>query len=336
MSSNEADPPAPPTPEDAEDSNDDESPALQDEEDQALADEAASLDGYFSDAPLDSAPHLTLPDLRSDFDSAIVLTNLPRVPKSKLEKLTKVITKLVSRIGTLASSSDTGFGGVLLPCGDDDGSGKGCMTLGFALVEYVSPEEASKASEVLRGYKFDKNHSLGVYPYDRTVDLADLEENEFTEPDPEPFRERPDTSAWLEDPSQRDEFVLRHGKEMEVYWSDGKCDPVLDYGGERERDAGVAWCEYYASWSPHGSYLATLVPSKGVILWGGSSYEKLGRFPAPGVEFVLFSPQENYLLTNNNRRDDPNAVKIFSVQTGKLLRGFPLFPPKFLPENLNK
>lgn len=87
--------------------------------------------------------------------------------------------------------------------------------------------------------------------------------------------------------------------------------------------------EYYVHWSPKGSYLATLVPAKGVILWGGPNYEKIARFPSPGVQFVVFSPCETYLLTNNNDKNDEAAIKVFRVGTGQKLREFPLFPKDF-------
>ena len=292
----------------------------------ALAAEAASLDGYFSDAPLTPEPRY--PPLNESFDTAVVITNLPRVGAAKIDKLTKVVTKLVSRIGNLAASDD--FPGVYLPL--DEAKDE---SYGFAICECETLEEARQAIEVLSGYKFDKNHSLQVIPYGRAQALQDVDADagaEFEAPEPEPFRERPNTSSWLEDPVQRDQFVLREGKETIVKWSDGKTEPVVDYDGGREKEAGVAWCEYYTRWSPQGSYLATLVPAKGVILWGGDGFQKIARFPAPGVEFVLFSPRENYLLTCNNKRDDPNSIKIFSVQTGKLLRAFPLYPKDFLPE----
>ena len=168
----------------------------------------------------------------------------------------------------------------------------------------------------------------------RAIELANLEDGEFKEPDPAPFVEKPDTSTWLQDPSQRDQFVIRHSKETIVHWSDGKHDPAVDYDGKREKEAGVAWCEYYVQWSPGGSYLATMVPAKGVILWGGKNFEKLGRFPAAGVKVVNFSPQEKFFLTSNDNRNDPEAIKIFSIESGKLMRAFPLFPKDFLPENL--
>jgi hypothetical protein len=45
-----------------------------------LEEEAAALDGYFSDAPLDPKP--IYPTLKETFESAIVITNLPKVCSS--------------------------------------------------------------------------------------------------------------------------------------------------------------------------------------------------------------------------------------------------------------
>lgn len=288
----------------------------------ALAAEAAELDGYFSDTPLNPQPDY--PPLRKSFEATIIITNLPKVPMAKYEKLTKVIIKLVSRIGNLAKSEETGFNGTVMPFNEEKGS-----TLGFAFVEYETPEEAKNAIGVLDGYKFDKNHSLSVTPYSRAEKLQDLAEAEFVEPTPAPFVEKPNATSWLEDSSQRDQFVLRFGKETVVHWFDAKNEPVVDYDGAREKEAGVSWCEYYCHWSPKGSYLATLVPARGVILWSGGTYEKVGRFVAPDVKTVLFSPQENYLITNNMRTDDDSAIKVYHIQSGKLLRAFPLFPENF-------
>jgi len=51
------------------------------------------------------------------------------------------------------------------------------------------------------------------------------------------------------------------------------------------------------------------------------------------VRMVLWSPQENYLLTSNEDPDDPVACKVYHVQTGNLLRAFPLFPDNISKEN---
>ncbi|EED89071.1 predicted protein, partial [Thalassiosira pseudonana CCMP1335] len=269
--------------------------------------------------------------LNTSYDRCVILTNLPKVNEAKYEKLSKVVLKLVSRIGNLASyeGSDE-FTGFYMPFDKEGDATKGC-----AFIEYESASDAKKAMEVLDDYKFDKNHSLKVTLHERAAELERVEEGEFTQPEPEPFKERANTMAWLEDSCQRDQFSIRHGNETEVLWCDGKGDPVVDYDGSREKKAGINWCDYYTQWSPKGSYFATLVPNKGVILWGGESFEKLGRFPAPGVDFVSFSPQENYIMTNNNNRNDPNAIKVFSIQSGKLLRAFPLYPKDFLEESAN-
>jgi len=281
---------------------------------------------YLSDTPLDVKPKY--PELNDDMDSVIILTNLPKVPQAKVEKLTKVVQKLVSRIGNLATFSEKGYTGIVMPFNE-----KTSTTCGFAFVEYETVEEAIKARQVLQGYKFDKNHLLQVFEYDDASRLQDVVVEEFVQPEPAPFVPRPNTTSWLLDDAQRDQFVIREGRETVVYWNDGmKLTPVVDYDGHREKAAGVVWCEYYVQFSPKGSYLATLVPNKGVIVWGGEKYEKLGRFPASGVQFVVFSPQENYLLTCNNKKDDPNAIKIFHIATGKLLRAFRMFP-KGLEDN---
>uniref|UniRef100_A0A7S2WJI7 Eukaryotic translation initiation factor 3 subunit B n=1 Tax=Eucampia antarctica TaxID=49252 RepID=A0A7S2WJI7_9STRA len=295
--------------------------------DTTLEDESADLDGYFSETPLDPQPKY--PRLRETFETAIVITNLPKVPESKVEKLTKVVRKLVSRIGTLVSGE--GKSDVQLPF---DETTK--VTCGFAVVEFSTADEANQAVEVLQNYMFDKNHALQVTPYEQALQLQAHSEEEFTEPEPAPFKAMPNTSHWLEDPGQRDQFVIRQGRETVVYWSDAKLEPTIDYDGEREKKLGVAWCEYYVHWSPHGSLFATMVPSKGAILWGGKNYEKLGRFAHEGVQHVLFSPQENYLITNNMNRDDAAAIKVFHINTGDLLREFPLYPKGFLDENMSR
>lgn len=285
-----------------------------------LEEESASLDGYFSDAPLDPKPNY--PVLRETFETAVVITNLPKAPASKVEKLTKVVKRLVSKIGPILE--------VEVPTDLESGG-----TLGFAFVEYASVDGAIQAVTSLNSYSFDKNHTLDVIPYMRAIELSELEAGEFKEPEPAPYKEKPDTSFWLLDPSQRDQFVLRHARETVVHWSDGRHAPCVDYDGSREKKAGVAWCDYYVQWSPHGSYLTTLVPNKGIILWGGKNYEKIARFPCPGVDVVIFSPQENFVLTSTNNRNDGEAIKIFSIQSGKLLRTFPLLPKGYIDESLS-
>jgi translation initiation factor 3 subunit B len=287
-----------------------------------------SVEDYYSDAPLN--PQVQYPPLDDSFHSALIVTNLPRIPEAKVEKLLGVVTKIFSKIGTLATSEDGSFNGVHMPFDKTVDPPKSC---GFAFVQYTNPEDARKAVTAASGYVLDKAHTFATMLYSDAVELRHLTP-EFVEPEPAPYSESPNLDSWLLDENQRDSFVIRHGFETSVHWFDGKQhDPVLDYDGKREKDAGISWCDYYCHWSPKGRYLATLIPSKGVVLWGGETYEKLGRLPSPGVQNVLFSPQERYLLTSNENRRDPMAIKIFDLQTQTLLRSFPLYPPGVLSED---
>jgi translation initiation factor 3 subunit B len=296
-----------------------------------LVNDDDSLGDYYSDSPLSPQPRY--PDLDNSFDSAIVVTNVPRVPPERVEKLMKVLRKIFGnpKIGTLATSDDgESFTGISMPVDKETGN-----TCGFAFVQYTAPQEARKAVEVTQDYALDKRHVFQSTLYSEAIKIRDAPED-FVPPSLAPYAERPDTTKWIMDPNQRDSFVIRHGDDTTVLWNDGKNDPVVEYDGEREKQSGINWCDYYCNWSPKGSFLATLIPAKGVILWGGENYEKLGRFPSQGVNFVLFSPQENFLLTSNMNRSDPAAIKIFNVQTGKLLRNFPLYPNDFLTSEQQK
>jgi translation initiation factor 3 subunit B len=297
------------------------------EEEQKMIAESEELDGYISDTPLD-VDDVRYPELNTNFDNCIVLMQLPKVPSSKLEKLTKVIHKLVSKLGTLDAidASGSGFNGVHVPYNEAQDT-----TLGIAFVAYASVTDAKKAATTLQDYQFDKNHNLRVVPYPRAAALSQMAVPDENQPPPEfnaapaPYEEKPNATFWLHDSHQRDQFVIRYQRETVVQWYDHKADPVVDYDGSREKAGGVVWCDNYVHWSPHGSYLATLVPDKGVILWSGPNYQKVARFPCPGVNHVSFSPQENYLLVSNTKSTH-DAIKIFHIASGKKLREFPLYP----------
>ena len=63
------------------------------------------------------------------------------------------------------------------------------------------------------------------------------------------------------------------------------------------------WTDSYVKWSPMGSYLATFHP-RGIAVWGGQDFNQIAKFEHPGVQFIDFSPCENYMVTfspPNNR-----------------------------------
>merc|ERR1719469_1139296 len=109
------------------------------------------LEGYYSETDICVEPQY--PIMMESFETTIVVTNLPKVPLSKLEKLKKVLTKLVGHIGPLAVSPDGSYSGLYMPHGES-------ATHGVCLVEYENGENAKKAVAALQNYKFDKNHRL--------------------------------------------------------------------------------------------------------------------------------------------------------------------------------
>jgi translation initiation factor 3 subunit B len=100
------------------------------------------------------------------------------------------------------------------------------------------------------------------------------------------------------------------------------------------------WTDLYTSWSPLGTYLAT-IHRQGVRLWGGPSWEPLQRFPHPLVKLIDFSPCENYMVTWSqdpfviregaeqgpqypSPDDEGNSLAVWDIKTGTLLRTFPV------------
>ena len=84
----------------------------------------------------------------------------------------------------------------------------------------------------------------------------------FEAPDKQEYETKVHLSSWLLDDKLRDQFVLRSGRETQVFWNDphrkmNSTGRELKYGGEREKSRGKTWTESYVGWSNHGLYLAT-------------------------------------------------------------------------------
>ncbi|KAG6621284.1 Eukaryotic translation initiation factor 3 subunit [Phytophthora cinnamomi] len=248
-------------------------------------------------------------DFCNDYSMAVVVGGLPVVDESKHGKLLNVVKKIFGQVGAVVD--------IHMPFG------AGGKTTGFAFVEYEQEAHANDAVRTINNFALDKRHTMLVNKYE---DIARFQQTpaEFKAPKVDKFVEPKNLKTWLTDPARRDMFVLRHGSETELFWSD-KGEIELDYAGDREKKNGKQWCSQYVLWSPQGTYLATFHP-QGIALWGGDKYEKVGRFAHKNVKLAVFSPNENYLITVSETEQD-SAIIIWDVKTSKMMRAFPAGKP---------
>lgn len=258
------------------------------------------------------------PDYKDDWGNVIVVDNLPKIPMAKYAKLEGVLKRIFAQTGTIAR--------LVMPSENE-------KTLGVALVEFATAEEAVKAIRLTDGYALDKSHVFKVNAY---ADLATLDGLAATyTPEPKaPFVERLNPNSWLGDQLHRDQFAIRYNNETEIKWCERNAPPTLDYGGEREKEGGLYWCEMYVKWSPQGSVLATF-HNKGIALWGDAAFSKQGRFAHDGVKKLEFSPREAYMVTSNEIPGDKRGCIFWDLRTRKELRSFevsmlPAPPPALL------
>jgi translation initiation factor 3 subunit B len=196
------------------------------------------------------------------------------------------------------------------------------MTMGFAFIQLPSEEDAKRAVAATDKWQLTKKNVFAVNLYtelERYRALPDV----YVAPAARQQSVQTNLTAWLSDPAARDQFVLRHADQTEVFWSEGAGLPVLDYGGEREQAAGKVWCDGMVQWSPCGTYLATF-HRQGIGLWGGDKWARIERFAHSGVYKIDFSPCEKYLVTwnGNTGEKDGNAIVVWEIRSGKLSRAF--------------
>jgi translation initiation factor 3 subunit B len=248
------------------------------------------------------------PPIRHDteFPTTIVVAGLPKIPKEKVAKLKSHIEKALTKQGEMVS--------MVMPLSEDTGE-----TFGVAFATYNTAAEAQKAAETLNGVKLDKTYTYRVSKIDDFHEIVERPE-EFQPKKTLTRFSRTEFRDWLVDKKFREQFLLRYQQETEIYWHDAMVgQPVLNYGGEREKRNKKIWCDWRVQWSPCGSYLATF-HQPGIALWAGPDFEKKMRFAHEAVKYIEFSPNEEYVLTWNGKHpteNDTSAVRIFNVLTGK-------------------
>uniref|UniRef100_T1IVX1 Eukaryotic translation initiation factor 3 subunit B n=1 Tax=Strigamia maritima TaxID=126957 RepID=T1IVX1_STRMM len=270
-------------------------------------------DGIFSD-PDDYIDDITEEELIGDLliqrpketdsvESIIVVDGIPQVGPERLEKLQNVIRKMYSKFGTIVSDH--------YPTEDN-------MTKGYVFIEYSSPVNALEAMKTTYGQKLDRSHTFIVNlmsDFDKyNVNVND----DWIKPEPTPYVDRGNLYYWLLNPDCYDQYsVIYNGGSKTSVWLNSLPEATC----LQDRDH---WTDTYVRWSPLGTYLATF-HIKGIALWGGENFEQIMKFSHPGVQYIDFSPCENYLVTLNpilENTEDPHNLIIFDVLTGSIRRSF--------------
>ncbi|KAL6784025.1 EIF3B [Auxenochlorella protothecoides x Auxenochlorella symbiontica] len=245
----------------------------------------------------------------SGFANVLVVDGVPKVSQEKYQKLTSILTKILSGPGHIREN------GLWHPVDEATGLSKGCV-----FVEYETPDQARAAQAALHGYALDKAHKFSATLYDEAERLAAVPD-EYVAPEPRDAPPPENQWSWLSDRRGRDQFVARFGDETEIYWNDvAKQQPEDVYKRS-------TWTELFVLWTPRGSALATL-HRQGVALWGGDSFGRLMRFSHQLVQRVAFSADERYAYTFSEvppagPRDPPRFLLIvWDVRSGRKLRVF--------------
>ncbi|KAF2265671.1 eukaryotic translation initiation factor 3 subunit B [Lojkania enalia] len=258
--------------------------------------------------------------LDEGLDAFVVIDGLPVVPEDNRAKLIKFILRKLNSVGRVKDD------GVFMPLNEETG-----QTEGFAFVEYSAPAEAIHAVKQLNGTPLDRKHTMVVNKL-TDIDRYGREgrvDEEYHEPQIEPFQQKEHLRSWLGDPEGRDQLVMYRGDKVGVFWNNKEDPPeqVVD------RDN---WTESFVQWSPQGTYL-TSMHAQGVQLWGGKAWSRQKRFSHPGVNLVDFSPNEKYITTWSHRplqvdethpvpslslEEDGKNYIIWDIATGKPLRSF--------------
>lgn len=183
-------------------------------------------------------------------------------------------------------------------------------------VEFTNDLIAQDAQSKLDGYALDKNHTF------RTNLLRDFDRYQELDSSPKvdtpvAYKDPGNLWWWLTKNDLFDQFAILYGDPLHIsVFSNTPTQPTLI-------ESRLKWAETRFQWSPRGTYLATF-HERGIALWAGENFKQYMRFSHQGVQFIDFSPCENYLVTCNPQLAGVNdqALVIWCVRTGQICRNF--------------
>lgn len=233
-----------------------------------------------------------------------------RVKAEKKAKFEKFVRKLISTSGEIQQDS------LFLPTGPNPAKNNELYTLGYAFVEFCREDDVEPCCKHLDNLVKNKI-TFKAFPYSAFEDYQTVSDK-WEKPSEDDFSATENLHGWLLDRDTRDQFALRYADETQIYWHDplrrGQRD--LKYDGARQKEGGKVWTELYVQWSTRGTYLCTF-HGPGTVMWGGSEFKKLGRATHYGMEYLDFSPRENFFVTmrpSDDRKEPTKAIRVWHTK----------------------
>jgi translation initiation factor 3 subunit B len=242
------------------------------------------------------------------FPNYVLVDNVPAdVDAKRVDKLRTALGK------TFKKESGVVVKEIEIPLGEN---GK---TLGAAFVECNNAEDADTLCKKMNGFAFDQAHTFVLNKWNDLLAQDSLPPS-FVPPKQEDTTDTEmNLQDWLSDPLGNDQFATLVDNVTEIN--------VNNAGGERPqvRARRTAWTDKWICWSTRGTYFATVhqpEPNEGgVVLWGGPDFTKIRRFHHSDVDWMQFSPAENYLVTYSGKHEK-EAYIIWNVVTGEKMKSY--------------
>ena len=195
-----------------------------------LGDGADEFPSWFDESPV---------PLDRSTASVVVVDNIAQAEMDRYEKLVGFLRSQVfgKQVGGFASFGTIVEDGLYVPVSHPT-DGSPSKTLGYAFIEYETPEEASRAGSGAPSQKLEAKHVMAVNHFDDFDRLAAMSD-EWQPPKKSDFEQAVALNSWLMDEQGRDQFVIRHGIDTQIYWNDphrkaNDYGRTYKYGGERE------------------------------------------------------------------------------------------------------
>lgn len=259
--------------------------------------------------------------LEVDFPKIVTILGIPKVESEKHGRLAEVLKKLFIR-HLSAKISDSSLLNMKIHMPTDEEN----KTKGICFVTFNDSFQANEAVKILNKLKLDAKHILTTSKMDDIENIINRDEKAMPINVVGFTREK--IRWWLYDEKCREQFIVRYDSHFEVHWFDPlEKEPQLIYTTFKKNAPFSS-----VQWSNQGSYLVSF-HNPGIALWGGDSFEKLIRLQHKSVKEIMFSPNENYVLTWDGTPyslRNEKSICIWRVITGKLLRSFitPEYSPK--------